>query len=292
MFDNQLQNRIDALTHLTQKQVVKILRKRNYHGFLKADEVQILCQEFNLTPVVLALNCLEIAACYSFAPVSNFYVGAIAIAKNGDFYFGANQEFSNCAINQTIHAEQSAIAHAWLKGATAITDIVVNYTPCGHCRQFINELNTSNTVKIHLPHSQNNLLKSYLPDSFGPKDLNIKKLLFDKQNHNFEIANSDELVKSALIALNKSYAPYSKNFNAVAIQAGNNIFTGQYAENAAFNPSLPALQSALNLYRLSNETTKITRIVMLEAKTEISHRALSTALAQNFLGVTLEYFEI
>ena len=41
---------------------------------------------------------------------------------------------------QTIHAEQSAISHAWLRNEPRITDIVVNYTPCGHCRQFMNEL--------------------------------------------------------------------------------------------------------------------------------------------------------
>ena len=41
---------------------------------------------------------------------------------------------------KTIHAEQSAISHAWLRNESRITDIVVNYTPCGHRRQFMNEL--------------------------------------------------------------------------------------------------------------------------------------------------------
>ena len=55
---------------------------------------------------------------------------------------------------QTIHAEQSAISHAWLRNEPRITDIVVNYTPCGHCRQFMNELYQAQDLKNHLPHSQ------------------------------------------------------------------------------------------------------------------------------------------
>ena len=43
------------------------------------------------------------------------------------FYFGANQEFQGSSMAQTIHAEQSAISHAWLRNESRITDIVVNY---------------------------------------------------------------------------------------------------------------------------------------------------------------------
>ena len=64
----------------------------------------------------------------------------LRIGESGDFYFGANQEFQGSSMAQTIHAEQSAISHAWLRNESRITDIVVNYTPCGHCRQFMNEL--------------------------------------------------------------------------------------------------------------------------------------------------------
>lgn len=72
--------------------------------------------------------CILIAACYAVTPVSHFNVGAVAIGKRGDFYFGANQEFSGECMQQSVHAEQSAISHAWLAGETLITDVVVNYT--------------------------------------------------------------------------------------------------------------------------------------------------------------------
>ena len=48
-------------------------------------------------------------------------------------------------------AEQSAISHAWLSGEKALAAITVNYTPCGHCRQFMNELNSGLDLRIHLP---------------------------------------------------------------------------------------------------------------------------------------------
>lgn len=54
-------------------------------------------------------------------------------------------------MQQTVHAEQSAISHAWLRGETSLRAITVNYTPCGHCRQFMNELNSGLALRIHLP---------------------------------------------------------------------------------------------------------------------------------------------
>ncbi len=120
--------------------IVNELRSQNWAGFLNYSQVQQLCHNFELTPLKLAMHLLPLAASYSHTAISHFNVGAIAIGEEGDFYFGANQEFANSAIQQTIHAEQSAISHAWLRNERRISDMVVNYTPCGHCRQFMNEL--------------------------------------------------------------------------------------------------------------------------------------------------------
>jgi cytidine deaminase len=69
---------------------------------------------------------------------------------SGNLYFGANMEFPGTTLQQTLHAEQSAVSHAWLRGEKQLTAITVNYTPCGHCRQFMNELN-SGTPATHQP---------------------------------------------------------------------------------------------------------------------------------------------
>lgn len=271
--------------------IAHILSEQDYHGQLSAQQVAELCAEFHCTPVELALHCISLAACYALTPVSHFFVGAVAIGKSGNFYFGANQEFNGVSMQQTVHAEQSAISHAWIAGENGLTDMVVNYTPCGHCRQFMNELNSANVLRVHLPHSQNNLLHSYLPDAFGPKDLNITNVLFDPQDHGYD-ATGDVLQKAAMQAMNHSYAPYSQALSGVALQVGETIIIGRYAENAAFNPSFLPLQSALNFYRLNGFDTPIQRIVMCEKQATLSHRQMAEALAQAYLKCELEYISV
>lgn len=61
-----------------------------------------------------------------------------------------------------------------LRGEKALRAITVNYTPCGHCRQFMNELNSGLELRINLPGRAPHTLGDYLPDAFGPKDLEIK----------------------------------------------------------------------------------------------------------------------
>ena len=176
--------------------------------------------------------------------------------------------------------------HAWQMGEKRITDVVVNYTPCGHCRQFMNELNSAPTLRIHLPHSQNNALHSYLPDAFGPRNLNITDCLFDGATQKTQPA---DLTEAAIEAARSSYAPYSHLQSAVALQAGERIITGRYAENAAFNPSMLPLQNALNFYRLQGETTPISRVVLAENLSKLSTKESTFALAKAELGLEAEY---
>lgn len=272
--------------------VLEQLQKQHYQAQFTAEKIQQWCEQFQLSRVDLALACLPIAACYALPPVSNFYVGAVAIGQSGKFYFGANQEFAQDAIGQSVHAEQSAISHAWISGETKITDIAVNYSPCGHCRQFMNELNTAMDLQVHLPTSRDNALQHYLPESFGPQDLNIEKRLFDIQQQDFGTHN-DPLINAAIEAASRSYAPYSQAFSGVALQVGDRILTGRYAENAAFNPSFLPLQGALNQHRLQGlQALPITRVVMAEKKSVLSHRKMTQSLAQHFLNLELEYFSL
>jgi len=266
--------------------VLTQLAEQHYHAYLSAEQVKTLCEQFQLSQIDFALACLPVAACYSKVPISEFYVGAIAIGESGNFYFGANQEFESVSIGQTVHAEQSALMHAWQMGEKRITDVVVNYTPCGHCRQFMNELNSAPTLRIHLPHSQNNALHSYLPDAFGPRNLNITDCLFDGPTPTTQPAN---LTEAAIEAARSSYAPYSHLQSAVALQAGTRIITGRYAENAAFNPSMLPLQNALNFYRLQGETAPISRVVLAENQSKLSTKESTFALAKAELGLEAEY---
>lgn len=274
--------------------IIEELEQGQWIGFLPHRKVAQLCRDFEIEPLKLAMHLLSIAACYSHTAISHFNVGAIAVGEQGDFYFGANQEFADSAIQQTIHAEQSAISHAWLRNETRITDVVVNYTPCGHCRQFMNELHGSAQLKIHLPHSSNNPLHDYLPDSFGPKDLDIAVHLLAKEDHHLSATSEDDVVNQAILAANQAHCPYSESPHGIAILFDDGeVVTGRYAENAAFNPSLPALQTALNFAYLNNKSlSNIQRVVMAERATRLSYKGMAEQLLKALDLPALEYVKI
>ncbi|MBN6075153.1 cytidine deaminase [Aggregatibacter actinomycetemcomitans] len=292
---DKMQNALGKIEHTALAQDVwYILQEQKYVGFLPHFAVQHLCNKHQITPKQLALQLLPIAACYATTPISHFNVGAVVHGIGGDFYFGANQEFCQTDIQQTIHAEQSAISHAWMRGEKQLTDVTVNYTPCGHCRQFMNELNSAETLQIHLPHSQNNLLQRYLPDAFGPKDLNIRLHLLDQHDNQLSLNTDDPLVLQALAMANQAHAPYSNSFHGIAIQTRNqHIYHGSYAENAAFNPSLPAMQVALNHLILSGEEVEnIVRVVMVEKSDTLHYKAMAEELLGTLSEVKLAYFAV
>lgn len=203
-----------------------------------------------------AFSLLAQAATLAVVPVSDFRVGAIAIDERNNLYPGANQEYAGACMAQTVHAEQSAIANAWSQGARAIRHIVVNHTPCGHCRQFMNELRDADQLQIHLPHSRGNHLSDYLPDSFGPADLDMTGRILDRENHSLTVSGItlDRLGDMALAQARKSYAPYGGAYAGICLQdRAGQLYTGAYLENAAFNPSLPPLQMALNALHLAGK---------------------------------------
>lgn len=218
---------------------------------LDAAALQALTRQHNGDMIAALQTLLPEAAALAVAPISNFYVGAIAIDDLGHAWFGANQEFAGAAFGQTIHAEQSAIAHAWMGGATQLAHIVITHTPCGHCRQFMSELQGAEYLRIHLPQRRDILLDEYLPQRFGPVDLNIAHGLLHPIRHNITATVGDELAVLALEAAQQSHAPYSRAHAGFALRTGDGrVFCGRYAENAAFNPTLPALQCALNMLHI------------------------------------------
>ena len=225
-----------------------ILADKYFPALLTGEQVSSLKSATGLDEDALAFALLPLAAACARTPLSNFNVGAIARGVSGTWYFGANMEFIGATMQQTVHAEQSAISHAWLSGEKALAAITVNYTPCGHCRQFMNELNSGLDLRIHLPGREAHALRDYLPDAFGPKDLEIKTLLMDEQDHGYALTG-DALSQAAIAAANRSHMPYSKSPSGVA----------------AFNPTLPPLQGALILLNLKGyDYPDIQRAVLAE----------------------------
>lgn len=190
------------------------------------------------------------AARFAKPPISNFFVGAVARGLSGSLYFGANVEIAGEALSFTVHAEQSAVANAWMHGERGIDLIAVTAAPCGYCRQFLNELATAERLTIAMPGGTRPLAE-LLPSAFGPRDLGIDGGLLQADDHGLVIDEDDELARAALRAANLSYAPYSKSYAGVALRAmDGTIVNGAYAENAAFNPSMSPLEVALSQLNL------------------------------------------
>lgn len=264
----------------------------SFSGHISKAELAMLADASGMKRDELLLALLPIAAALANPPISEFYVGAIAIGVSGDLYMGANMELAGEALGQAVHAEQNAISHAWLKGETGIDDIIVNASPCGHCRQFINELVKGSDIRIHLPGQATAPLAHYLPYAFGPKDLNINTPLLSPQRIELALETDDPLLIEALDQANQSYAPYSNNHAAVAIETHDGqVFVGRYAENAAFNPSMMPLQMALgSLLRHNHDVAAIARVVLLESSEgKISLANASVAALASVSQVQLEH---
>ncbi|WP_058913827.1 cytidine deaminase [Entomohabitans teleogrylli] len=276
-----------TLPEKLQAALLPLLNDDHFPAMLNADEVQRVMDESGLDRQALSFALLPLAAACAQTPVSRFNVGAIASGESGNLYFGANMEFPGTTMQQTIHAEQSAVTHAWMRGETRLTDITVNYTPCGHCRQFMNELNSGTDLLIHLPQRQPGTLGHYLPDAFGPRDLQIATLLMDPCDHGF-IPHGDALTQAAIDAASRSHAPYSDSPSGVALALQDGaILTGRYAENAAYNPSLPPLQAALNLLFLTGRGAgDISRAVLAEREAPLLTQWDATLSTLESLGCT------
>ena len=254
-----------------------ILLAENFDATISKEQYSKLLDLSGLADQDLRVALLPFAAAYAHASISNFYVGAIARGLSGRLYFGANLEISGTQLGQTVHAEQSAISHAWMKGEKGILDITINFSPCGHCRQFMNELITADKLMIQLPALSEKPLQSYLPDSFGPADLGVTSGLMADTDHQLVSEHKDEMIASAVAALNKSYAPYTKNHSGVSIKIKDGkIYQGAYAENAAFNPSLPPLQVALCQLLLDGKSFSQIESVALAEKLDGSCSHLDT----------------
>lgn len=253
-----------------------------------AQTLQHLAKEHENDIIAAACALLPEAAAFALAPVSEFYVGAVAIDDEGNAYFGANLEFAGMPLGQTVHAEQSAISHAWMAGATRLAHVVVTYTPCGHCRQFMSELHGAGALHIHLPHQRNMPLDTFLPERFGPADLGIEHGLLYPGVQPLRIADNDDLALMALDAAQRSHAPYSRAWAGVALRLRDGrTFAGRYAENAAHNPGLPPLQCAFNLMHLNGGDARDIVEGVLVCVPGLGHEAQTRMLWQTLTDVPL-----
>ncbi len=244
----------------------------NFRGTISAADAGHLAGQLGAAVDHLMLDLVPFAALYAEPVISNFKVGAVARGLSGNLYFGANIEFKSEALSFTVHAEQAAVVNAWMQGETGVSALAVSAAPCGYCRQFLYELAGAAALKILLPNAGPASLAGLLPGAFGPRHLGISGGLMQMEDHQLTAGSQDPLVAAALSAASMSYAPYSRGYAGVALAtAGGGVYSGAYAENAAFNPSLSPMQAAISQLNISGgNMAGIRRAVLVEVENSAS----------------------
>ncbi len=119
------------------------------------------------------------AAENAYVPYSHFPVGAAVLTGDGQIVTGANIE--NASYGLTLCAERVAVFTAAAAGHREVRAVAISTprhpgaTPCGACRQVLNEFRPAAEDLVVLLDGPNGIvelgLSELLPMSFGPRDL-------------------------------------------------------------------------------------------------------------------------
>lgn len=254
----------DALRLLDQ-----LVKADEFKGVISARSAAELAQIAGISLPELALALVPTASDYAYPPISHFYVGAVVVGKSDSLYFGANIEFPGQTLNATIHAEQAAVLNAWLHGEAALSMLAVNGSPCGHCRQFLFEINDPD-LSIVTPEIEQQSIRSLLPYAFSPAALGNEHGLFETTEHHLvtQHTTGNETAETARAMASRSYAPYTRNYAGAAVRTQQgDIVAAPVIENVAFNPSISPLQGVLVAMRLRGHAwTEIAEIALVETR--------------------------
>ncbi|CAL4947798.1 unnamed protein product [Urochloa decumbens] len=203
----------------------------------------------------------------AIAPISRFPVGAVGLGASGRVYVGVNLEFRGLPLCHSVHAEQFLIANATAAGESALRAVAVSHMPCGHCRQFFQEIRAAAGIQILVTSDAEEgcapewrTVASLLIRPFGPHDLlpeNVPLVLEAHDNHLGDpvpaVANGfaagdleARLREAAEAAARAAHAPYSECPSGFAVADGDGrIYAGGCLESAAYNPTLGPVQTAI-----------------------------------------------
>ncbi|KAG2323531.1 hypothetical protein Bca52824_016744 [Brassica carinata] len=231
---------------------------------ISSEEAESAANQLGVSVLQLLPSLVDPAKSYARPPISKFHVGAVGLGSSGRIFLGVNVEFPNLPLHHSIHAEQFLVTNLTLNDERHLRHFAVSAAPCGHCRQFLQEIRDAPEIKLVITDTNATAdpdadsdgflrLGSILPHRFGPEDLLDKDfpLILDHHDNNLAISdlcngNTVELKRTALAAANRSYAPYSLCPSGVAlVDCEGKVYRGWYMESAAYNPSLGPVQAAL-----------------------------------------------
>ena len=280
--DNALKAALAKFSEKSREKLLRLVKEPGFSGQIRAAEVMAIRDSEGKSVDTVMIDLLPLSRTYSRPPISNYHVGAVARGLSGNLYLGANLEFPGHSLGFSVHAEQAALSNAYMHADRGVSAIAVTAAPCGHCRQFMNELSPDGDIQVLLEGKPSVKLSALLPSAFGPKDLGVTDLAFPVKEVDLNLPKeaTDELTMVALSAARKSYAPYTNAHSGVAIRSSSGrIYKGSYIENAAYNPSLAPLQTALvSLIVSGEEYSGISGVVLVEGDAaRISQKSVAEA---------------
>ena len=278
-----LQKLVPSLGAQSKARLLGVLNDSSLRGKIPEDEVRAILRAEQRSVDELMIDLLPIAQTYSQSQISHYRVGAVVRGASGSLYLGTNIEMPGQMLGFSVHGEQCALTNAFMQGEGGLTSLAVTAAPCGHCRQFLNELPNSADLKILVKGSAPTTLARLLPESFGPTDLGVKERLFNGKKTGLQLTSSasDALALAALEAAGKSYAPYTKALSGIVVLSSTKVmYQGSYIENAAYNPSLSPLQAALvGLIMAGEKPGNISAVLLVELENApISQKSAAQAV--------------
>ncbi|KAF3590312.1 hypothetical protein DY000_02027564 [Brassica cretica] len=113
---------------------------------------------------------------------------AIGRGSNGLTYVGFDVELPDLPLNFSIHAVQFLVVSLKLNFDLALRDLAISndgshyyYAPCGHCCQFLQEINKDRSHDLIGLTAMTAARNSYAPYSNAPSGV----VLYDRQGHKF-----------------------------------------------------------------------------------------------------------
>ena len=223
---------------------------------------------------MLLERCLGFRAKMDFPAISNFRVIAALLGKNGQVYMGTN--FEGAGMDDILCAERTAVVNANMSGVRQFTHIAVigdqkfgvgtePVTPCGACRQVLNEVAELSGAPITVISSNGDGTATHLTDtatllpySFGPKALSVDLGMHCVGHDSMSMVTAskdcsmERMSALALEALRSAYAPYYPPSPATALLTkSGDIFLGAEFQNASYGLTITALMAARAIARVN-----------------------------------------
>ncbi|KAJ6913981.1 hypothetical protein NC651_016283 [Populus alba x Populus x berolinensis] len=226
---------------------------------IEASEAESMAKQSGLTVLQLLPALVKSAQALARPPISNYHVGAVGLGSSGRIFLGGNLEFPGLPLHHSVHAEQFLITNLTLNAEPSLEYVAVSAAPCGHCRQFLQEIRHAPDVQILIT-GDSTSNQSYKNDLANKQQ--FEPLSCDALLPNGVCASFEDLKNEALEAANKSHAPFTNCPSGVALMdCEGKVYRGSYMESAAYNPSIGPVQAALVAYVMGGRGGGYDRIV-------------------------------